>query len=192
MVFRLLCLKLLRIHFQSEWKQSHGQRPVGPHAAVLMIWACLLGSPGHNVRVPIIKSIFVVASLAFTVSCGNANMSEAPKAKKEHVDFAVQFATALAEHRFEDAHGMLSEDLNDELSKDILEELFKEMISYGPGAVKVDGHTNSMGDWPGKDEKELAWVYVSLSGDGFGEAITVVVVEENGKHVVGEVEWGRP
>ena len=66
------------------------------------------------------------------------------------------------------------------------------MIAYGDGGVKVDGVTHSMSDWPAKKERDRAWVYVSLSGDGFGEAVTVIVAEENGQKVIREVEWGRP
>ena len=47
-------------------------------------------------------------------------------------------------------------------------------------------------DWPGKGPSDLGWVYVSIGGDVYSEAVTVVITLENGGPKVREVEFGRP
>ena len=60
----------------------------------------------------------------------------------------------------------------------------------GPAAVVEAGHT--MTDWPGKEAADAGWVYVSIGGDVYSEAITVVVASEDGTLKVRDVEFGRP
>ena len=39
---------------------------------------------------------------------------------------------------------------------------------------------------------DSAWVYVSIIGEGNSEAVTVVVSNEDGRHLIQKLEWGRP
>ena len=41
-------------------------------------------------------------------------------------------------------------------------------------------------------EIDSAWIYVSIIGEGDGEAVTVIVSNENGRYLIQELEWGRP
>jgi hypothetical protein len=56
----------------------------------------------------------------------------------------------------------------------------------------VDGHVEFMDDWPARQSQDIGWAYVSITGAGFIEAVTVVVAEENGAAKIREIEWGRP
>jgi hypothetical protein len=47
-------------------------------------------------------------------------------------------------------------------------------------------------DWPTKAKEDVAWVYVALSGDGFSEAVNVLIAREDGHELIRSVEWGRP
>ena len=48
---------------------------------------------------------------------------------------------------------------------------------------------NILEDWAMKEPDDVGWAYVSIAGDGYGEAVTVVV----DRHLqIRELEWGRP
>jgi hypothetical protein len=49
-----------------------------------------------------------------------------------------------------------------------------------------------MEDWPGRQPSDAGWAYVSVGGDVYSEAITVVVTREGGVLRVRTVEFGRP
>jgi hypothetical protein len=49
-----------------------------------------------------------------------------------------------------------------------------------------------MEDWPNKEEDDIGWAYVALSGDSFSEAATVIMKLEDGRMVIRSIEWGRP
>ena len=49
-----------------------------------------------------------------------------------------------------------------------------------------------MEDWPDKQPGDLAWVYVSLQGESFSEAVTVVLADTKRGARIRELEWGRP
>lgn len=107
-------------------------------------------------------------------------------------DYAVRFATALTDGDFTSAHDMLAPDLKSEYPVDELETRFREMVEYGDSPARVDGFAQTMVEWPSKGDKDLGWVYVSISGDDFGEAITVVVTEVASEMAIGSLEFGRP
>ena len=45
---------------------------------------------------------------------------------------------------------------------------------------------------PDMHPQDVGWVYVSIGGDGFGEAITVTVTQEQDEMKIRTLEWGRP
>lgn len=53
-------------------------------------------------------------------------------------------------------------------------------------------HDGAAADWPDRRSDEVAWVYVALEGESFCEAVTVVVVREDGRLLLRIVDWGRP
>jgi hypothetical protein len=69
---------------------------------------------------------------------------------------------------------------------------FEAIVSmdWGPiGPIQV-GQT--MTSWPAKQPGDIGWAYVSIGGNTYSEAITVVVTSENGQQNIREVEFGRP
>ena len=46
--------------------------------------------------------------------------------------------------------------------------------------------------WPDKQPRDIGWAYAAIWGEGFSEAVTVTVAEEEGKEVIRVLEWGRP
>jgi len=115
-----------------------------------------------------------------------------PDSKQVTVDTGSRFANALVEKRYGDAVSMLTVALKTSWPEEKLRSQYEEMISYGTGPVKVDGHTGYMEDWPDRKPGDIGWAYVSISGSDFAEAVTVVVAEEDGEPKIREIQWGRP
>jgi hypothetical protein len=51
---------------------------------------------------------------------------------------------------------------------------------------------NTMEDWPDKQPRDIGWAYAAIAAEGESEAVTVVVCDEGGKHLIRSIEWGRP
>ncbi|MBX3697596.1 MAG: hypothetical protein R3F08_13585 [Dokdonella sp.] len=105
---------------------------------------------------------------------------------------AVAFARALVDGRFSDAHSMLSSGFRAAVDPDRIRNNYDEMIEYGEGPPTVVKLMSTMEQWPDKQSHDLGWAYVSISGDDFSEAVTVVLEQEAGKPVIRQLEWGRP
>lgn len=105
---------------------------------------------------------------------------------------AKEFAEALTANRYEAAFEMLSSSLQAKLSAAELQSEFREMTEYGEGKPRVDGYVHKMEDWPDKRPSDVGWAYVSISGDDYAEAVTVIVSFEDDAMKIREIEWGRP
>jgi hypothetical protein len=112
--------------------------------------------------------------------------------KKTTMDTGLRFAEELVAKRYVKARSMLTTEMQRSWSAEKLSSQFEQMISYGSGPVKVDGHTEFMKDWPDRKPGDYGWLYVSISGTDFGEAITVIVADEGGQPKIRGLEWGRP
>jgi len=108
---------------------------------------------------------------------------------------AVAFASALAQGDFERAHALLSPELRTRLSPAILsEELHAMYRGYADGEPTGIHYDEQffMTEWPYKEPRDVGWAYVSIVGEGFVEAVTVIVTEVDGTLLIRTVEWGRP
>ena len=106
----------------------------------------------------------------------------------------VSFANAIVSGDFEAAHALLSESLKGEWPPARLEAELAAMIDYGVGpAEDVDlvGVNNMLG-WEAREPADVGWAYVAISGEGFTEAVSVIVAREDGRFAIRELEWGRP
>ena len=112
-----------------------------------------------------------------------------------HDKIAVEFASALVDGDYDRAHALLAPELRAQLTPAVLQEnlyaMFREYSDSEPTEVFFDEQF-SMTDWPAKEPKDVGWTYVSISGDDFSEAVTVVVADLNGELLIRSVEWGRP
>ncbi len=109
-----------------------------------------------------------------------------------HGKLALDFATALVSGQFEDASALLSSTARADWSATVLRDAYQEMIEYfdaPPDAVEV---METMTDWPDKQDGDIGWAYVAIEGDDGSEAVTVVVCAEGDRHLIREIEWGRP
>jgi hypothetical protein len=109
-----------------------------------------------------------------------------------HGQVAVTFAEHLTTGRFEDAHAMLSDHLQQQYRPSDLSREYSAMISYGDSAPDIVELIITMDAWPARQTNDLGWAYVAISGDGFSEAVTVVVAQGSVHAHIRELEWGRP
>ena len=105
---------------------------------------------------------------------------------------ALEFAKSLAERQYTKAYEMTTKEYRMRTSVEQLQTTFESIVpaDWGPmGPIEV-GQT--MTPWPGKQPADLGWAYVSIGGDVYSEAVTVVVASEQGEAKIREVEFGRP
>ncbi len=104
---------------------------------------------------------------------------------------ALQFATALLNGQFDEAHALLSASIREEWTPAVLQETYESMVEYfeiPPDEVLTEVDTTMPGLKP-----DSAWVYVAINAEGNGEAVTVIVGNEYGRYLIQDiVEWGRP
>lgn len=111
---------------------------------------------------------------------------------KTHETVASEFGRQLVAKNWEAAHSMLSADLRSKMSPSDLEEEVRDMIEYADDQITESLAVTEMEEWPDKEESDIGWVYIALSGNTFSEAVTVVVSNEGGNLVIRSLEWGRP
>ncbi len=107
---------------------------------------------------------------------------------------AEQFGRAIAEGDFETAHSLLTEGARTAHPPESMKQAVEDMIAVGNGPITdVDLVSEcNLEDWPGKQEGDVGYVYVALTGDGFCEAVTVTLTSEAGRIRIRDLEWGRP
>jgi len=110
----------------------------------------------------------------------------------EHGKIAFEFANSIVNGDFAAAHELLTEQQKSDWSPNSLREEYEEMIEYGEGPVTLIEVMNEMTEWSAKKDKDIGWAYVAMSGDGYSEAVAVVVCNENNHLKIRQIEWGRP
>ena len=105
----------------------------------------------------------------------------------EHGKLALEFANALVKGDYSLAQSLIH--INEEVN---LEAEFMEMIEYGDGPVTCVELMNEKVSWSARQEDDIGWAYVALAGEGFSEAVSVVVSKRNGSVKITDIEWGRP
>lgn len=118
----------------------------------------------------------------------------------ETADIALTFARALVAKEYERANAMLSDDLKTSSTPDVLRTTLEKMIQYAgddsewPTAVCVVTalDASDMGGWVRKSSDDFGWTYVAINGDGYCEAVAVIVAVQSGRLVIRDIEWGRP
>ena len=111
-------------------------------------------------------------------------------------DVAQMFAQSLVDQRFDDAWNLLTPALQAELTPGELSRRLRSMYErYEPDScperIWFDPEFSGI-DFPARQPDDAGWAYVGIEGDGFIEAVTVVVSNVAGRMLVRSIEWGRP
>jgi hypothetical protein len=111
-----------------------------------------------------------------------------------NIEVAEEFGKLIAEEDCVAAHRLLTRGAQKVHSPAKLKKAVKTMTAYDPGPIReIEVMTDMiLYDWPDKEPGDLAWVYVSLVGDSFVEAVSLVIVEEADGTRIRQLEWGRP
>jgi hypothetical protein len=111
-----------------------------------------------------------------------------------YAQLAVRFANALVAGDFAYAHTLQSAELRPDLTPDRLREAFERMTEYGDSPPTDVELIITMEQWqlPEQRPMDLGWAYVAIAGDGYSEAVTVIVEAAAGQPAIRHLEWGRP
>ena len=104
---------------------------------------------------------------------------------------ALAFAHLLVSGNFVAAHGMLAASLKASVPTERLKEEYDSMIQDGDPPDFI-GVMEAVEDRPARQLRDVGWAYVAISGPGYGEAVAVVVAQEDGRSVIRSIVWGRP
>lgn len=110
----------------------------------------------------------------------------------DYASVAVNFARALTNRDFESAYAMTSSDFQRRVPLEEMRAGFEALLPAEFGDVTSVDIGLTMDSWPDKEPSDVAWVYVSIGGDVYSEAVTVVVTMENDSLKVRDVAFGRP
>ncbi len=110
----------------------------------------------------------------------------------DYTGLALAFARALTRRDHAAAYELTSRDYQRRVSLDAMQTAFDAVVpaDFGPVTSVEAGHT--MESWPDKQAADVGWVYVSIGGDLYSEAVTIVVTMEDGNLKVRDAEFGRP
>lgn len=102
------------------------------------------------------------------------------------------FAKALAIRDYDVAYALTSAKYRDSTSLNALQAAFESIVPVDWKTIGPIEVGETMEDWPGRELSDVGWAYISVGGDAYSEAITVVVTLEAGELKVRTVEFGRP
>lgn len=103
---------------------------------------------------------------------------------------AQQFAQALADQNFTQATSYIAEAAKEKYSAENLQQAYLAMVDYGDSLTVYDVEAlEYLEEWPEKQRADLCWIYVAIAGDGFGEAVSLVLTQTQ---KIRDIEWGRP
>ena len=112
----------------------------------------------------------------------------------DHVLFAKQFGSLIAKEDYVAARALLTNEAQADWPAQEIQRRSERMRRYAPGPF-TDMQVMEefiLRDWPAMSEGDVASIYIALTGDGFCEAVTIIVAEQDGELRVRDLEWGRP
>jgi hypothetical protein len=156
-------------------------------AAQLARWAAIMTMNTHH--------YFLVTLFVAAIVFGGCSKEE-PKMSSENTSgyqqVALEFTKSLAAREYPKAYAMTSQECRKRTTVEQLRAAFENIVPSDWGQIGPIEVGQTMTSWPGKRPDDVGWAYVSIGGDVYSEAITVVVTSEDGESKIREVEFGRP
>lgn len=133
-----------------------------------------------------------LALFALAIAPGCAKEAHVSESTGDYQATALAFVNALVARDYAAAYALTSASYRHANSQEAMQAAFERVVSadwktVGPVAV---GET--MTAWPDKQPGDMGWTYVSIGGDMYSEAVTVVVTREGGELRVRSADFGRP
>jgi hypothetical protein len=111
-----------------------------------------------------------------------------------HVQLAHQFGDLIAKEDYGAAHALLTTEAQVVHTAQEMRRRSEGMRRYAPGPFRnmVVMEEFMLEDWPAKQPGDVASIYISLEGDNFCEAVSVIVTCQGSDLRIRDLEWGRP
>ena len=112
------------------------------------------------------------------------------------IAIAQHFGDCLTQADYETAYSLLSPELQLHSSPHTLQHTVETMIAYGSGpilqAIAMTDCLLTEWQYPPREPQDVLWIYISLEGQDFMEAVSVIVRQQGEKFTIRWLEWGRP
>ncbi|MBI5780822.1 MAG: hypothetical protein HZA65_04030 [Rhodocyclales bacterium] len=144
----------------------------------------------NNTHFSFLATLFVVA-IAFA-GCSKEETKMSSGDTSDYQQIALEFTKLLAAREYPKAYAMTSQEYRKRTTAEQLRTAFENIVPTDWGKIGPIEVGQTMASWPGKRPEDVGWAYVSIGGDVYSEAITVVVTSESGESKIREVEFGRP
>ena len=138
-----------------------------------------------------LRSTFIIFLFAL-MSCTDDNINQYYDIETTLKTTGFNFSQLVVEENYSEAWSMLTEDLKTRISASDIEKHYTNMIAYGDGPAQLDGFYSFIDQWPDKKPKDIGWIYISISGANFVEAVTLIIADEDHQPKIRDIEWGRP
>jgi hypothetical protein len=126
------------------------------------------------------------------VACSREAPKRSSQSTSDYRQVALEFTKSLAAREYAKAYAMTSQQYRKRTTMEQLRTDFETIVPTDWGRMGPIEVGQTMMSWPGKQRADLGWAYVSIGGNVYSEAVTVVVAMENGEPRIREVEFGRP
>lgn len=115
---------------------------------------------------------------------------------QQAITLAQQFGDCLTQGDYDTAYTLLSAELQQQYPTQSLKQTVETMIAYSSGSIqKAITMTDCLlieWQYPLMEPNDIVWLYVSLEGEDFLEAVSVIVRQQGEKLAIRWLEWGRP
>jgi len=111
-----------------------------------------------------------------------------------HVQLAQRFGDLIAREDYESAHKLLTKEAQRIHTVQDMKRCSEGMRKYAPGPFRnfLVMEEFMLEEWPAKQDGDVASIYISLEGENFCEAVSVIVTQEDGDLRLRDLQWGRP
>ena len=136
--------------------------------------------------------VIVLFLLSVVSGCTKEEAGVSNISTDNYENFAYEFTVALTNREYKKAYSMTSKEFKTKTTIEEMKASFEHVVPNDWGAMGPIELGETMTDWPDKRATDLGWVYVSIGGDVYSEAIIAIVSIEDKAIKIREVEYGRP
>ena len=131
-------------------------------------------------------------AFALAVSCAKEQPRSGGDSSGEYQAVALAFVKALAARDYPAAYALTSSSYRKTHTTEAMQAAFERVVSTDWKSIGPVVVGETMTDWPDKQAGDAGWVYVTVGGDVYSEAVTVVIMREDADLRVRSAEFGRP
>ena len=126
----------------------------------------------------------LISVVLLTASCGDRIPEGKGGAGIDYLATGKAFTRFLTGREYDMAYAMTSGEYRAETSLPMMREAFEAMVPQDWGETEPVEASLVAEKWPAMKSGDLAMVYISIYGDVYSEAVTVVVGMEEGQPVI--------